>query len=189
MTARVVVMGGSKGGFAAAQSILRGLSAGYPLAIGIVLHRSPFDEGLASFLGSGVELDVADALDGDPVTEGRVAVAPAGYHLLVDGDCWSLSVDDPVSYARPSIDVLFESAADRFRRDVVGVILSGTGSDGAAGLTRIRALGGTVIVQDPATAEAPEMPRAALAATAVEHVVPLPEIPHLLAALAQGAPA
>ena len=186
MTARILVIGGSKGGLAAVRTILRALPATFPVAIGVVLHRSCSDQGLASYVGNRARLDVADAIDGERITVGRVAIAPAGYHLLVDGDCWSLSVDEPVNYARPSIDVLLASAAERFRGGVIGVLLTGTGSDGAAGLGRIRALGGVTIVQDPATAEAPEMPRAALDMTDVEHVVALEEIPRILDALARG---
>lgn len=186
MTARIVVIGGSKGGLAAVRTILRALPDAYPIAIGVVLHRSCSDQGLASYLGNRARLDVADAIHGEPIAAGRVVLAPADYHLLVDGDCWSLSVDEPVNYARPSIDVLFASAAERFRRGAIGVLLTGTGRDGTAGLARIRALGGVTIVQDPATAEAPEMPRAALEATDVEHVVALEKIADLLDALARG---
>lgn len=189
MTTQIVVIGGSKGGLAAVRAILRALPAAYPVAIGVVLHRGSLDSGLASYLGVRVGLDVTDAIDGEPVAAGRVVIAPADYHLLVDGDCWSLSVDAPVNHARPSIDVLFESAAERFRGGTIGVLLTGTGRDGAAGLARIHALGGVTIVQDPSTAEAPEMPRAGLEATDVDHVVALREMPRILAALARGAAA
>jgi two-component system chemotaxis response regulator CheB len=129
---------------------------------------------------------VADAEDKDELLPGCAYLAPPGYHLLIDRapidrgpghhGTMALSVDPPVQHARPSIDVLFESAADVYGPDVIGVILTGTGRDGAAGLTRIKRRGGLAIVQDPATATRAAMPEAALASTPVDLVLPIEQI-------------
>ncbi len=95
---------------------------------------------------------------------GRVYLGPPDYHLLAEPENFSLSTDDPVQYARPSVDLLFESAADSFGPAVIAVVLSGANRDGARGAARVREKGGRVVVQDPATAESPVMPLAALEA-------------------------
>jgi two-component system chemotaxis response regulator CheB len=109
-----------------------------------------------------------------------VHVAPPDYHLLVEPGEFALSVDEPVRFSRPSIDVLLESAADAYGSRLVAVILTGASADGAVGLQRVRRLGGQTIVQDPGTAERREMPEAAIASGAAEHVVPLEQIAPLL---------
>ncbi|HVT05512.1 MAG TPA: chemotaxis protein CheB, partial [Thermoanaerobaculia bacterium] len=113
--------------------------------------------------------------------------APADYHLQVEGEHFSLSLEGPVLYSRPSIDVLFQTAASCCGSNVIGVILTGANADGAAGARSIKERGGIVIVQDPATAEAPQMPAAAIAATAVDQILPVSEIAQFLVKL--GAPA
>jgi two-component system chemotaxis response regulator CheB len=105
-----------------------------------------------------------------------VYLAPSDYHLLVEPGFFSLSIDPPVSCSRPSIDVLFESVAASYRRSAIGVVLTGASSDGAAGAARLDAVGATVIVQDPATAEAPACPAAALSSVPRAIVLPLAEI-------------
>ena len=121
-------------------------------------------------------LPVADVEDKAPIEPGRVYLAPPDYHLLIEPGYFSLSTEPHVHYARPSIDVLFESAADAYGDRVIGVILTGANADGAHGLARIKQLGGVAVVQDPRTAERPEMPGAALVATAADAVLPLVEI-------------
>lgn len=108
---------------------------------------------------------------------GVVYIAPANYHLLLEQDeTLSFSAEEKVNFARPAIDVLFETAADAYGSGLIGIILTGAGSDGSKGLKKIRESGGLVIVQDPATAQADAMPRAAIAITPVDHILPLPEI-------------
>jgi two-component system chemotaxis response regulator CheB len=105
-----------------------------------------------------------------------VYLAPPDYHLLVERGSFALSVDERVQNARPSIDVLFESAADAYGEGVIGVILTGANQDGAAGLAKIKERGGVAIVQDPSGAERRTMPDAAIAATVADAVLPLDEI-------------
>ena len=118
---------------------------------------------------------------------GRVYLAPRDYHLLVERGHFALSTEAPVYFARPSIDVLFESAADAYGEGVVGVVLTGANGDGARGLARIKAAGGLAVVQEPATARAPEMPSAAIEAADVDRVLPLPEIAAFLNGLGREA--
>jgi two-component system chemotaxis response regulator CheB len=127
-------------------------------------------------LQSHCALPVAEVNDKDRIIAGRVYLAPADYHLLVDVGHFALSTDARVCYARPSIDVLFESAADVYRDRVIGVILTGASSDGALGAARIKKLGGRVVAQDPATAESPVMPRAAINAGVVSEVLLLSDM-------------
>ena len=120
---------------------------------------------------------MTEAEDKDDLVRGHVYLAPSDYHLLVERDgTLALSTDERVQYARPSIDVLFESAADAYRERCVGVVLTGLNEDGAAGLARIKQLGGVAIVQDPQTAERGEMPAAAIVATTADVILPLEEI-------------
>ncbi len=189
MTARrIVVVGASWGGLRALQRVLVGLPAQFHLPVLVVQHRvAGSDESLVALLQAASALPVSEAEDRDPIRPGRVYVAPPGYHLLVDESRLALSTEGPVQYARPSIDVLFESAADACGAGVVGVVLTGTNADGARGLARIKERGGMAVVQDPATAERPQMPEAALGATLVDAILPLGEIGPFLAGLC-GAP-
>ncbi|HLJ10876.1 MAG TPA: chemotaxis protein CheB [Planctomycetaceae bacterium] len=176
----IVVVGTSLGGFGALQVVLAGLPRDFPLPIAVAQHRSKdADSGLATLLARISKLPVEEPVDKQPILPGAVYLAPADYHLLVNRDCFSLSIEAPVAFARPSIDVLFESAADAFGRRAIGVILTGTGSDGAAGLLKIKTCGGLVVAQDPLTAECPEMPRAAVRATDCP-VVALAQIPSFI---------
>jgi two-component system chemotaxis response regulator CheB len=134
-------------------------------------------------------LPVREAQDKEPVVPGTVYFAPPDYHLLVDkGPLLMLSVDDPVHYARPSIDVLFESAEDIFGERLLGIILSGANEDGAAGLRAIHAAGGIAVVQQPQGAYATLMPEAALLSTPQAKVLTLTEIADLLRTLGSRAP-
>ncbi|HWL88492.1 MAG TPA: chemotaxis protein CheB, partial [Polyangiaceae bacterium] len=136
---------------------------------------------------------VAEAEDKEPITRGRVYIAPADYHLLVDGRALALSTDLPVRFSRPSIDVLFESAADAFRHRLIGIVLTGKNHDGARGLSRIKDRGGLTIVQDPASAEGRAMPEGAIAQSRVDRVLALDAIGPFLAQLrwrfSEGGPA
>jgi two-component system chemotaxis response regulator CheB len=127
-------------------------------------------------LGSNSGHDVVEPVDKDPIERGHVYVAPADYHLIVDPDGFALSTEGAVHYSRPSIDVLFDTAADVYSDRLAAVILTGANDDGAYGMQRVRRRGGLTIAQDPETAARPDMPRAAIATGAVEHVVALDAI-------------
>jgi two-component system chemotaxis response regulator CheB len=177
-----VVIGVSAGGIEALKILLPALPASFPLPIAIVQHRDPHADGfLAGYLDRMSSITVSEAEDKEPFCAGHAYLAPAGYHLHVESDrSLSLSVDPRVNYSCPSIDVLFESAADVFAASLIGIVLTGGNADGAQGLKAIKACGGLAVVQDPRTASATAMPRAALEATPVDHVVDLARIAPLL---------
>ena len=177
----LIVVGCSLGGMHALQVILGNLTRSFCVPIVVAQHRHrKSNEGLPAYLRRKTDLQVVDAEDKQWIEAGHVYLAPADYHLLIErngvrGEL-SLSVDERVHYSRPSIDVLFESAADAYSDGVVGIILTGANGDGARGAARIKARGGIVVVQDPKTAEAPEMPRAAIESSSVDQILLLEEI-------------
>jgi two-component system chemotaxis response regulator CheB len=173
----MIVIGASLGGMKAVRTILRSLPATFSETIVVALHRHrEGDDILAHLIQKDSPLPVSEVVDKEPIERGRVYLAPADYHLLVERGNFTLSTDDPVQFARPSIDVLFESAADAFGAAVIGVVLTGANQDGARGAARIQERGGLVIVQDPKTAESGVMPKAALEATRTPHVYPLDQM-------------
>jgi two-component system chemotaxis response regulator CheB len=173
----LVVIGCSMGGMKALQEILEFLPEDFPLPMVIVQHRyRTSNESLPAFFRRHSKLNVVDADDKQWIHPGTVYLAPADYHLLVERGELSLSVDARVEYSRPSIDVLFESAANAYGSAVIGVVLTGANSDGARGAAAIKKRGGFVIVQDPKTAEVPAMPEAAIAAARVDRILPLERI-------------
>ena len=182
MRLELVMLGGSWGGAAAAQRVLDSLDPAFPAAIVGVFHRqSGSDEdALSRSLARRSPLPVCDADDKDELVPGRVLVAPAGYHLLVEPGSVALSTEAAVHYSRPSIDVAFETAARAYGNRVAGVVLTGAHADGAVGLARIQQAGGRAYVQDPETAERREMPEAAIAATRADAVAAPEEIGTLL---------
>ena len=161
----VVVMGASWGGMRALSRVLSGLPADFPIPIAVAQHRDADaeDDLLPSLLARHTPLEVADADDKDELIPGRVLLAPPGYHMLIEDGSVALSVDEPVQFSRPSIDVLFESASAEHGERTIGVVLTGANADGAEGLGAIKRRGGYTIVQDPASAERSEMPEAARA--------------------------
>jgi two-component system chemotaxis response regulator CheB len=167
--------------------VLSALPAAFPIPVAICHHRgdSPGEGLLAGLLKRHSGLPVLEVEDKTPIGPGRVYLAPGGYHLLVEGDHFALSVDDPEASSRPSINTLFESAADAYCPQVVGVILTGANDDGVRGLTAIKAKGGLTVAQDPADAESPVMPAAAIAARAVDLVLPLQGIGPFLVSLTE----
>jgi two-component system chemotaxis response regulator CheB len=181
----LVVVGASWGGLAALRLVLGALPPDLGAAVVVVQHRSADSHrsGLRDLLGAATGLQVREAEDKEPLEAAHVYLAPPDFHTFVEGSHLSLSMDAAVAYSRPSIDVLFASAAESYRERCVGVVLTGANADGAAGLARIVALGGAAIVQDPETSERPEMPRAALAAAPSARVGRLEEIGSLLAEL------
>jgi two-component system, chemotaxis family, protein-glutamate methylesterase/glutaminase len=185
-----VVIGASAGGIYALAEVLAALPADFPLPMVIVQHVQANSESyLAQILNRKTRLHVKEADEKEILAAGTAYTAPPGYHLLIENDrSLSLSLEGPVHYARPSVDVLFESAALVFRQRLIGVILTGANNDGAAGLRRIKQAGGYALVQDPASAEATAMPTAAIAAVAVDKVLPLAHIgPHILQILTKRA--
>lgn len=180
--AEAVVIGASAGALETLSLILPALSAGYPLPIMIVVHLPPDKKSLlAVLLQAKCRVAVREAEDKEPVCGGTVYIAPPDYHLLVEhGRTLSLSGDRPVLYSRPSIDVLFESAADAYGAALVGIVLTGANHDGASGLRRIAEAGGTVIVQSPESAYASAMPAAARLACPGARVLAPSQIASLL---------
>jgi len=179
----VVVVGASLGGLIACQTLFASLEPKSPVFFALVQHRHPRSANLLRpLLQSHTKLTVVDAEDKMPAENGHLYIAPADYHLLVDRGSLDLSADPPVCFARPSIDVLFESAADAYGHRVLGVVLTGSNHDGAQGAASIKRAGGHVLVQDPATAERPESPLAALAKMRPDAVVPLQSMGSAVAA-------
>jgi two-component system, chemotaxis family, protein-glutamate methylesterase/glutaminase len=180
-----VVAGASAGGGQALAEILGRLPGDYGLPILVAQHLHPDDGGgFAEHLAMQTPLRVVTPCDKQPIEPGTVYVAPANYHLLVERNgTLALSTEDKVGWSRPSIDVLFESAASAWGRKVLAILLTGASSDGTQGLRMVKALGGTTVVQDPATAQHPVMPRSAVDAGVADHVMPLEGIGRLLAAL------
>ncbi|HEV2883334.1 MAG TPA: chemotaxis protein CheB [Pyrinomonadaceae bacterium] len=184
--AEIVVIGTSSGGLKALQVLLAALPRDFPLPIAIVQHRGKATEsGLCDFLNQASNLPVKEPDDKELVTPGNVYLAPKDYHLLIESRSFALSTEPPVTYARPSIDVLFESAADEYESGTIGVILTGANQDGARGLQTIKARGGTTVVEDPLTAFCGEMPRAAIAQVTPDWILPLPEIANCLEKLSR----
>lgn len=183
---RAVAIGVSSGGVEALKRVLPVLPAGFPLPLLVVIHiAAASGDGLARLLDEASRLRVKEADEGELLAPGTAYLAPPGYHLLVELDGrLALTLDPPVSFARPSVDVLFESASACYGAALIGVVLTGAGSDGAGGLAGIGAAGGYTIVQDPGSAAMDAMPRAALARRAPDRVVTLDDLPALLVQLA-----
>ncbi len=181
----IVVVGTSTGGLKALQVLLSGLPVGFPLPIVIVQHRGKdSDSGLCEFLNQSSNMAVTEPEDKEPVRRGHAYLAPRDYHLLIENRSFALSTDYAVGFARPSIDVLFASAADEYQACVIGVILTGANRDGARGLATIKSRGGLTLVEDPDSAVCRELPEITIAVTKPDWVLPLAEIaPRLLNAV------
>lgn len=182
---RGIVVGCSAGGLRALHGLLGGLSAPLPVPVVVVCHSGSDSMALfCELLQRSSPMPVVEAEERTAPVPGQVHVAPSGYHLLIERDGrFALSVDARVAFSRPSIDVLFESAAEAWGDAAVAVLMTGANADGAHGAARIRAAGGVLVLQDPADAQAPAMPQAALEACGADHVLPLIEIPPLLESL------
>ncbi len=165
----LVAIGGSLGGLTALREMLPLLPEDFSLAVIVLLHQYRHSTGLTRMLAAHSTLPLSTIDDKAEVVRGRIHVCPANYHTLCErGGTFALSIEPPVNFSRPSIDVLFQSAAEVYGASAIGVLLSGASNDGAAGLASIKAAGGVALCQDPATAEQPTMPRAALARTAID---------------------
>jgi len=187
-TIEAIVLGASAGAIEALNAILASLPAEYPLPLMIVVHL-PREGGsaLAELYRFKCRLRVKEAEDKEPIHAGIVYFAPPDYHLLVEPDRrLSLSNEEPVQFSRPSIDVLFESAADAYGQSLLGIVLTGANCDGACGLKAISGAGGYVVVQDPESAQSPMMPQAALAACPEARVLNLQELAAFLREVASA---
>jgi two-component system, chemotaxis family, protein-glutamate methylesterase/glutaminase len=184
----VILFCGSAGAIPVLVEVLPRLPGELVAPIVIALHLGPEPSRLPRVLGELTARRVREAEDKDPLVPATVLIAPPDYHLLVERDrTLALSIDPPVQYSRPSLDVLFESAADSLGADAIAVVLSGANDDGARGLRRIRDAGGIAIVQDPRTAAMPVMPLAAIATTGSDARVVRPdELPAVLLRAARG---
>jgi two-component system, chemotaxis family, protein-glutamate methylesterase/glutaminase len=185
----LVAVGASLGGVTALRVLLGGLPAGFATPLAIVQHRSPEgggvdgDSTLPALLAEGARIPVREPTDREPLRPGVAYLAPPGYHMLVERGFLTLSLDAPVSYARPSIDVLFETAAEAYGRRLVAVLLTCSSDDGAAGMLAVARRGGLTMVEDPVSAHSPVAGRSALALTSVHHVLPLDRIAGVLATM------
>jgi two-component system chemotaxis response regulator CheB len=185
-----VVVGASAGAVDALSLILPELPPACSFPVVVVVHvPSGRSSLLAQIFRDRCALRVEEPTDKEPVSAGTIWFAPPGYHLLIERNhAFALSIEGPVKFSRPSIDVLFESAADAYGESLCGVVLTGANDDGAEGLSAIARHGGLVVVQDPSTAEAKEMPKAAILATKPHVVLGPAEIGRFLASLSGGAP-
>lgn len=173
-----VVIGVSMGGMHALKIILTALPADYPIPVIIVQHQGDDERGsLAELLNNLVTIDIKEAELNEIIKGSQVYLSSPGYHLLVEEDkTFGFSVDPPLNYSRPSIDVLFESAAEAYKDKLIGIILTGANTDGSQGMATIKQYGGLAIAQDPSTAEVATMPSAAISAANIDHVLPLEDI-------------
>jgi len=184
----VIVVGASAGGVESLVQLVGGLPARFDAALFVVLHL-PVDaqSHLPSILARAGPLDATHAVDGAPIHGGRVYVAPPNHHLTLEGGTIRLTVGPRINSVRPSIDVLFRSAARAFGARTIGVVLSGTLRDGTLGLDAIKLRGGVTIVQDPGEARFSAMPRSAMKGHAVDHIASIDQISRLLVELTSSA--
>lgn len=175
---KAIVVGVSAGGMEALKAVLTPLRKNLGVPIVIVQHTGPdSDDFLACYLNKLCNIEVKEAGDKENIKSGVAYIAPANYHVLIEDDhSIALSVEPKVNYARPSVDVLFESAADVYAESLIGIVLTGANNDGAAGLKKIKDFGGLTLVQCPDEAEASSMPSAALEAVDVDYVLKLKDI-------------
>jgi two-component system chemotaxis response regulator CheB len=178
----VIVVGTSWGGLDAVSRLLAGLHDDVRQPIVVAQHRSveSHEHALADLLARHTRRTVCDPDDKTALEDHHVYLGPPDYHVLIERGHVALSTDAPVQFARPSIDVLFDSAADAYGERAIGIVLTGANADGARGLARIKASGGVAIVQEPESSSRRAMPDAAIAATEADAILPLDEIPAFL---------
>ena len=178
MKYRAVVIGASAGGLEAITEVLSSLGQNWAIPIIIAMHRSPdSDRSMVEFLDDKLPLKVKEAESWEKISSGTVYFAAPDYHLLVEkNEFLTYSLDAKVNFSRPSIDVLFETSADVYKENLIGIILTGANNDGSEGLKKIKNAGGLTIVQAPETAEHPEMPKAAISTVGPDYVLPLNKI-------------
>jgi two-component system chemotaxis response regulator CheB len=182
MRYEIIVVGASLGGFRALEVLLGGLPGNFWLPVAVVQHRSSdSDDSLVTLLARHSQLPVFEVEDKRAITPGQIYIAPADYHLLIEERHFALTTEAPIKFARPSIDVFFESAADAYAERLIGILLTGSNGDGAHGMLKIKERGGLTVVQEPATAHSSQMPEAALALMKVDKVLRVEDIaPFLL---------
>jgi two-component system, chemotaxis family, protein-glutamate methylesterase/glutaminase len=182
MKYKAVVIGASAGGMRALREILIELPKDFSLPVIIVQHLSPHSENFwVGAVNKECMLYVKEADEKESIVRGTVYVAPPGYHLLIEKDfTFTLTSDERVNFSRPSIDVMFQTAADAYKETLIGIILTGANNDGAEGLLEIKKKGGLTIAQDPTEAEVQAMPLAAIMKAKPKHILPLKDIAPLL---------
>jgi two-component system chemotaxis response regulator CheB len=177
-----IVIGVSSGGMNAMKIMFSLLPTDFNIPIIIVQHISPrSDNQWITLLNDKSSLHIKEADEKEKIEKGKIYIAPPNYHLLIEKNkTFSLTIDERVNFARPSIDVLFESAAEVYKNKLIGVILTGSNNDGTEGMKRIKEYGGLTIAQDPETAESAFMPASVIAAMQVDQVLSLDGIINLL---------
>lgn len=184
----IVAIGTSWGGLMAMSKLLSELPAEFPIPIVIVQHRGKdSDRLLSQLLQDATPLTVCEIEDKDLLEPGKVHIAPADYHVMVERGYLSLTVEEPVRYSRPSIDVMFTSAGDAYGKEAIGIVLTGANEDGSRGLAHIVKRGGKALIQSPKTAEIPIMPEAAVRAVPTAEVLPIPQLSKRLVELSREA--
>ena len=178
----LIVMGCSVGGIEALRTILTDLPTPFTVPIAVVQHRSPDSNSMMlRYFSEICNIKVIEPDDKEPIQAGQIYFAPANYHLLVAADKrFNLSMDEPVYFSRPSIDILFKSAAEVYQDQLLGIVMSGANGDGSTGLKEIKRIGGLTVVQDAATAFQPEMPRAAIQIAEPDLILTLEQIKELI---------
>lgn len=176
---KVLVIGGSAGSIEVIVKILKKLEKDLAIAIIIIIHRkSTSDASLTNLFNSRSAVEVTEADEKEEILPGRIYLAPANYHLLIETDhTFSLDTSEKVEFSRPSIDVTFQSAADVYGESLAALLLSGANSDGSEGLLTIANTGGLTIVQNPESAEVGFMPKAAIFKTVVDYVLETDDLP------------
>ena len=179
---KAIVIGGSIGGLEAVVSITSGLPRDYHLPVIIVLHRIKNQKSeLVEVIQTKCRIKIKEADEKEPIRPGFVYMAPPNYHLLIEEEeTFSLSYSELVNYSRPSIDVLFESAAEVYKKKLIGILLTGANNDGSKGINTISQFGGLTVVQDPETAKCDIMPKSAIAKTKVDKILNLNGIQNFL---------
>ena len=182
MRYEAIVIGVSSGGMNAMKVMFYLLPKDFSTPVIIVQHISAHsDSQWIKLLNDKSNLPIKEADEKEKIENGKVYIAPPNYHLLIEKDrTFSLTIDERVNYSRPSIDVLFESAAEAYTNKLIGVILTGSNNDGTNGIIRVKECGGLIIIQNPETAESAFMPKSAIAAIKPDYVLPLDGIADLL---------
>lgn len=188
MQYEAIVIGVSSGGMTALKYLFSALPVDFDLSIIVVQHISArSDNQWIKLLNDISNLNIKEADEKEKIKSGNVYIAPSNYHLLIEKEkTFSLTIDERVNFARPSIDVLFESAAEAYKNKLIGVILTGSNNDGTNGIKRIKECGGMAIIQDPETAESSYMPSSAIAAIQPDYILSLEDIAELLIKINQN---
>jgi two-component system chemotaxis response regulator CheB len=179
---KIVVIGGSAGSLHVILYVLAHLRADLTIPIVIILHRkNDSDSSLSQLMGLRTDLPVKEADDKEAILPGNVYLAPADYHLLIETDKnFSLDDSEKINFSRPSIDVTFQTAAEAYGEGVTAILLSGANSDGVEGLSIIKSLKGTIVVQDPKTAQVPYMPQHAIDSMPIDQILTVEQMPDFI---------